>query len=133
MQADAFAHLAKQLLFTVHRNFTESRYTKQMKHFFRTTLLFSLALTGPMLVAQENPQARQTPTQSQAQKDSQQTTTGKITQANDGKYVLVDSAGKLYQLDDQKAAEKFNGKNVKVSGTVDTSSNTIHVTDIQPA
>src|SRR5262249_5777378 len=123
MQADAFAHLAKQLLFTVHRNFTESRYTKQMKHFFRTILLSSLALTGPMLVAQENPQARQTPTQSQAQKDSQQTTTGKITQANDGKYVLVDSAGKLYQLDDQKAAEKFNGKNVKVSGTVDTSSN----------
>jgi len=106
---------------------------KAMKYSLRTALVLPLALTGSMLIAQENPQPRQTPVQSQAQKDSQQTTAGKITQADDGKYVLVDSAGKLYQLDDQKTAEKFNGKNVKVSGTVDTTSNTIHVTDIQPA
>jgi hypothetical protein len=39
----------------------------------------------------------------------------------------------MYQLDDQSAAEKFNRKKVRVSGTVDSSSNTIHVADIKPA
>lgn len=57
----------------------------------------------------------------------------KNAKSDDGKYVLVDSAGTTYQLDDQSAAKKFNGKAVKVSGTVDTSSNTIHVTEIKPA
>jgi hypothetical protein len=98
-----------------------------------TALLLSIALTGPILVAQENPPARQPSAEGQAQKDSQQTTTGKIAQSNDGKYVLVDSKGIMYQLDDQSAAQKFNGKKVNVSGTVDSSSNTIHVTDIKPA
>jgi hypothetical protein len=103
-----------------------------MKHSL-TALLLSLALTSPILVAQEKPPARQPSPEGQAQKDSQQTTTGKIAQSSDGKYVLVDSKGIMYQLDDQSAAEKFNGKKVRVSGTVDSSSNTIHVADIKPA
>lgn len=50
-----------------------------------------------------------------------------------GKYVLFDGANKMvYQLDDQKKAQSFAGAKVKVSGTYDTSSKTIHVASIQP-
>jgi Protein of unknown function (DUF5818) len=104
-----------------------------MKRFLKATLLLPLTLAGGMLIAQNDPQAQQAPSQDQTQKDPQQTTSGKITKSDDGKYVLVDSAGTTYQLDDQSAAKKFDGKAVKVSGTVDTSSNTIHVTEIKPA
>ena len=49
-----------------------------------------------------------------------------------GKYVLFDSANKMvYQLDDQKKAQGFAGAKVKVTGTYDTSSKTIHVANIQ--
>jgi hypothetical protein len=50
-----------------------------------------------------------------------------------GKYVLFDGANKtVYQLDDQKKAQGFAGAKVKVTGTYDTSSKTIHVANIQP-
>ena len=49
-----------------------------------------------------------------------------------GKYVLFDGANKMvYQLDDQKKAQSFAGSKVKVTGTYDTSSKTIHVANIQ--
>jgi hypothetical protein len=49
-----------------------------------------------------------------------------------GKYVLFDSANKtIYQLDDQKKAQAFAGAKVKVTGSYDTSSKTIHVANIQ--
>jgi len=45
---------------------------------------------------------------------------------------LRDTASKLsYILDDGEKASKFEGKNVKVTGTVDVTSNTIHVEVIQ--
>ena len=50
------------------------------------------------------------------------------------KYVLFDAAGKAtYQLDDQKTPEQFAGAKVKVTGTYDASTKTIHVTKIEPA
>jgi hypothetical protein len=49
-----------------------------------------------------------------------------------GKYVLFDGANKMvYQLDDQKKAQGFAGAKVKVTGTYDTPSKTIHVANIQ--
>jgi|ERR1700730_3857037 hypothetical protein len=49
-----------------------------------------------------------------------------------GKYVLFDSTNKtVYQLDDQKKAQPFAGAKVKVTGTYDTSSKTIHVANVQ--
>ena len=49
-----------------------------------------------------------------------------------GKYALYDSSSKtVYQLDDQKKAQPFAGAKVKVTGTYDTSSKTIHVATIQ--
>jgi len=43
-------------------------------------------------------------------------------------FVLSDHASKLsYILDDTEKASHYEGKNVKVTGTVDVASNTIHV------
>ncbi|HWZ83895.1 MAG TPA: DUF5818 domain-containing protein [Terriglobales bacterium] len=58
--------------------------------------------------------------------------TGKIVKAGD-KMVLTDAEGKMtYQLDDQKKAKSFLNKNVKVTGTLDSSSGTIRVSGIEP-
>jgi len=50
------------------------------------------------------------------------------------KFVLYDATSKtVYDLDDQKAPVQFAGQKVKVTGTVDKVTNTIHVTDIHGA
>jgi len=50
-----------------------------------------------------------------------------------GKYVLYDAASKkVYKLDDQTKPQQFAGQNVKVTGSLDKSGDTIHVTDIKP-
>ena len=50
-----------------------------------------------------------------------------------GKYVLFDAAHKkIYELDDQTKPEQFAGASVKVKGTLDKGTKTIHVVDIQP-
>ena len=47
-------------------------------------------------------------------------------------FVLYDASKKaVYQLDDQKKPEAFAGQKVKVVGTLDAGTKTIHVTDIQ--
>lgn len=51
-----------------------------------------------------------------------------------GKYVLFNAAKKtVYELDDQQKPADFAGKNVKVKGTYDKATKTIHVTSIQAA
>lgn len=51
-----------------------------------------------------------------------------------GKFVLYNAATKkTYQLDDQKKPMDFAGDKVKVMGTLDKATNTIHVTDIKAA
>jgi hypothetical protein len=104
-----------------------------MKQFLRITLLLPLALTGLMLLAQDDPDAKRPPEKGQAEQNSQPATVGKIVTSTDSKYVLVDVGGTTYQLDDQTTAKKFVGKIVKVSGTVDEANHSIHVTDITPA
>ena len=49
---------------------------------------------------------------------------------NGAKYVLYDGS-KSYDLDDQTKPEAFAGQKVKVSGTLDASTNMIHVQDIK--
>lgn len=49
-----------------------------------------------------------------------------------GKYVLFDAASKItYLLDDQTKPEQFAGQKVKVTGTLDKATKTIHVTEIK--
>jgi len=50
------------------------------------------------------------------------------------KYVLYNATRKTtYKLDDQEKPADFAGQKVKVTGTYDAATKTIHVTDIQPA
>ena len=50
------------------------------------------------------------------------------------KYVLYDSSTKtVYQLDDQKKPVAFAGDQVKVTGTLNTDTNTIHVISVHKA
>jgi len=61
-----------------------------------------------------------------------QTFNGKITKSG-GKFVLKDAATQTtYTLDDQDRAKQYEGKTVKVTGKLDSSSNTIRVASIEP-
>lgn len=69
------------------------------------------------------PQA-QTPS---AQPSGTQSFSGTIVKVGD-KYVLQEEAtGKTYDIDHQDEVQKFEGKRVKVNGTLDASGKTIHV------
>jgi hypothetical protein len=53
---------------------------------------------------------------------------------NGSKYVLFNQATKkVYELDDQTKPQQFAGEKVEVKGSLDTATNTIHVSDIQAA
>ena len=69
-----------------------------------------------------------------AQQDHQQNTkvfSGTIIRSGDN-FVLSDAANKLaYILDNAEKASPYEGKKVKVTGTVDVANNTIHVETIQ--
>jgi uncharacterized protein DUF5818 len=50
------------------------------------------------------------------------------------KFVLEDSSMRAsFQLDDQQKAEKYQGKNVRITGTLDAENNIIHVQTIEEA
>ena len=112
------------------------------------TLLMAAALFAftPGLRAQNSPDAQPPSQGNQAQPPAQQdqsqqqskTFSGTVMKLQNGKYALV--TGKTPQgqlaghfLDDQSAAQKYEGKEVKVTGTLDMASNTIHVTNIVAA
>jgi hypothetical protein len=71
------------------------------------------------------PPASQAPDQVQTQ-----TFSGKIVKNGD-KYVLKVSSGTSYQLEGQGDAKQYEDKDVKVVGTLDSSSNTIRVQKIE--
>ncbi len=92
------------------------------------TLLFSI---GRVSLAQQSIRPQEVAAQQQEQQ-KQQTFTGKIVQSQ-GKFFLQDSSGTAYGLDDQEKAKQFDGQNVKVVGTLDDQSKTIHVSTIEAA
>jgi hypothetical protein len=87
--------------------------------------------TLPMSIAHELNPAAQLSTAALAGADEKaQSFMGHIAQA-EGKYVLVDDGQRAtFQLDDQEKAKQFDGKKVKVIGSLDPATNTIHVADI---
>jgi hypothetical protein len=86
--------------------------------------------SNPPTATQSSPSTSMDPS-AQAPMDAQ-TFTGKITKSG-GKYVLKDETTRTtYALDDQNQAKSFEGKSVKVTGKLDTSSNTIQVATIEP-
>jgi Protein of unknown function (DUF5818) len=73
----------------------------------------------------------QSPDSSSSMQNSQGTAfTGTVVKAA-GKYVLKTS-DMNYQLNDQDKAKQFVGQQVKVNGTLDSSTSMIHISDISP-
>jgi hypothetical protein len=59
-----------------------------------------------------------------------QTFTGTI--VKDGsRYMLKVSSNDIYHLDDQQKAKQYEGKQVKIEGTLDANGNSLHITSIE--
>jgi len=89
---------------------------------------------SPMPVIQEpqTPPSQTTPDKAMPNQDSSKSTTFTGTVVKDGEqYVLRDSSGSIYKLDDSSRAQAFEGKTVKVTGRLDANSKMIHVDSIQ--
>lgn len=48
-----------------------------------------------------------------------------------GKYVLRELESSVFQLDDQEKAKLYDGKQVKIAGSLDTKNNMLHVARIE--
>jgi hypothetical protein len=101
-----------------------------------------LLITAALCAFTPGPLAQNSNAQDQAppQQSDQQSKTfaGKIMKLENGKYALVTGQTPQGQmsghfLDDQDQAKKYEGKQVKVTGTLEIASNTIHVTRIEEA
>jgi len=99
---------------------------------------WGLPLSGvgatPMPLIQEPQAPPQAPPPDQAQQEPAKSTTFTGTVAKDGdQLVLRDSSGNVYTLDDTEQAQKFVGKQVKVTGRLDADAKMIHVDSIEGA
>ena len=85
----------------------------------------------PLIQEPQTPPSQTQPDQSMPYQNSKTTTfTGTV--VKDGEqYVLRDSSGSVYKLDDSSRAQAFEGKTVKVTGRLDANSKMIHVDSIQ--
>jgi uncharacterized protein YdeI (BOF family) len=95
---------------------------------------FTMNSASPMPVIQEpqSPPAQTSPDQAMPSQDQSKATTFTGTIVKDGEnYVLRDSSGGIYKLDDSSRAQAFEGKTVKVTGKLDADSKLIHVDSIQ--
>jgi hypothetical protein len=104
--------------------------------------LVGLCGLGQNLSAQQS-QSQSTPGQPDAMPQQQQTDStnprqsarsfaGRITKSGDELVLRENSTQAAYKLDDQDKAKHFEGKNVKVTATLDASTGTLHVVDIAP-
>jgi hypothetical protein len=98
------------------------------------TIVLGLGLLTISLYAQEQPGAQpgQSPASAQsAQGQQSQTFAGKIVKAKDGLVLKDEATNTTYKLDNEDQAKQYVGKSVKVTGTVDPATNTIHVANIE--
>ena len=102
---------------------------------FLATLAIALISWGSTLYAQNTPsttpdrQAQQPPSASSADSGAAagtQTFSGTVLKQKD-KYVLKDDSGHTYDIDHQDEVKKFEGKRVRVQGTLDPATNKIMV------
>ena len=80
--------------------------------------------TAPSQPSQSAPDSSASSSQSSA---GGQVFSGTVTKAGD-KYVLQSADGTAYDLDHQDLVKKYEGKQVRVKGTLDQDGKTIHIT-----
>lgn len=64
------------------------------------------------------------------QESAAQVFTGTIVK-DEARYVLKAADGASYQLDDQEKAKRYEGKQVKIVGTIDAHGATLHISSIE--
>lgn len=109
-----------------------------MKRLLSIVALVGLSGLGASLSAQQSPstpgQPDAMPQQQQADATNPQQSArsfeGKIAKLGDQLVLKENSTQAAYQLDDQRKARQFEGRDVRVMATVDANSNTLHVVDI---
>jgi len=123
------------------------KQTNSLERLTVFVLLFGMLAFGVQLFAQQTAPSPQYPTQQPRQQPGQapdqstqqapdaqpqsqpgsQTFTGVIVKAGD-KYVLQDTdAGSTYDVDHQDQVKQFEGKKVRIHGTLDPGSKMIHI------
>jgi hypothetical protein len=100
-----------------------------------TVLLASaLPVVGAVLVIVDHPRAATSsvPELMQSQFHVDVRTLGGTISHQHGQFIFrEDHLGMVYFLDDQRAARKFSGKSVWITGTVDAKTSTVHVHKIE--
>jgi len=87
-------------------------------------------LPPPDRPIQQQDQQSANPPAPQEQRPATATFIGMI--IKDGtKYVLKASSNKAYQLDDQDRAKQYEGKQVKIAGTLNADGQSLHITSIE--
>jgi Protein of unknown function (DUF5818) len=81
--------------------------------------------------SEQNPKsdAQQSP-QPQSEESTAQSVTGSVVKVA-GKYMLETEDNIAYQLDDQEKAKQFEGKRVRVTGSLDRATGILHVSSIE--
>lgn len=80
--------------------------------------------------AQEQQQAQPQPEQAQPQESKSTVFTGTVVKSG-SEFILHDSSGQMYRLDDPESAKPYEGKAVKVTGQLDEQAKLIHVESIE--
>jgi len=92
-----------------------------------------LALSLMSLPALARQQDQQQPGQGSSAQTQQQVQAfmGKMAKSKEGYVLKDDVSNTTYKLDDEDQAKPYVGKSVKVTGTLDPSTSTIHVVSIE--
>jgi outer membrane biosynthesis protein TonB len=89
------------------------------------------AKTDPSPAPDSKPQPKaQEQTEPEAQQSTAQSVSGTIVKVG-GKYVLETSDNMAYQLDDQERASQYEGKHVKITGSLDRATGILHVKSVE--
>jgi Protein of unknown function (DUF5818) len=109
-----------------------------MKNVFIRASILGLALgvaSMGSLYAQNSHPAQNDQQSAQSQTSTQQNSakefTGTIVKDGDNMMLKDSASSTSYKVDDASKVKEYVGKQVKVTGTVDSSTNTIHVDSIQ--
>jgi Protein of unknown function (DUF5818) len=113
-----------------------------MKRLLSIVALLGMSGLGVTLSAQQTQSTpadqgstaqQQQPTDAANPQQTARSFQGKIAKSGDQLVLQEDATQTAYKLDDQDKAKQFEGKNVKVMATMDTTTNTLHVVDITPS
>jgi Protein of unknown function (DUF5818) len=81
---------------------------------------------------QQNPESpEQSPTSDKSQTSTTQSFTGTVSKEADS-FILQVSTTVFYKLDNEQQVQQYEGQRVRVTGTLDTSINLIHVEKVEP-